>query len=389
MRDVFIIGSKGIPGRYGGYETFVDKLTEYHADCPDIRYHVACKNTGRGDFSYHNADCFNVSVPDIGPAQAVWYDLAAMRHCIRTIRKERLENSVVYVLACRIGPWTAAFRRQLHALGARLCINPDGHEWMRSKWPAPVQKYWKISERLMVKSADLVICDSLNIEKYIRSEYAAFHPETAYISYGAEIAVREETAYRQELDAWLTKNGTERNGYYLMVGRLVPENNFETVIREFLHAQTERKLILITNENERFRRKLEEKYRLSNDPRIVFAGPEYDQDLLLQIRQNAFAYIHGHEVGGTNPSLLEALGSTKLNLLLKVGFNEEVAEDAALYWDKSINSLSTLIAQVEKMDKESIEGYGEKAKQQIRRRYSWTLIADCYREVFVQKPDGI
>ena len=77
--------------------------------------------------------------------------------------------------------------------------------------------------------------------------------------------------------------------------------------------------------------------------------------LLLQIRQNAFAYIHGHEVGGTNPSLLEALGSTKLNLLLKVGFNEEVAENAALYWDKSINSLSTLIAQVEKMDKESIE----------------------------------
>ena len=95
MQDVFIIGSKGIPGNYGGYETFVDKLTEYHAGCPELRYHVACKNTGRGDFIYHEADCFNVDVLNIGPAQAVWYDLAAMRHCLRFIRDHRIKHPVI------------------------------------------------------------------------------------------------------------------------------------------------------------------------------------------------------------------------------------------------------------------------------------------------------
>ena len=382
MRDVFIIGSKGIPGRYGGYETFVDKLTEYHADCPEIRYHVACKNTGKGDYSYHNADCFNVTVPDIGPAQAILYDIAAMRHCIHTIREKQIAAPIVYVLACRIGPWTAAFQKELHALGGTLFINPDGHEWLRSKWPLPVRKYWKISEKLMVKNADRVVCDSVNIEQYIRSEYAAYRPNTTFIAYGAEVADENTPTGSEALDVWLSRNGTELDSYYLMVGRFVPENNFETVIREFRQACTERKLILITNENEAFREKLEETWNLKHDPRIVFAGPEYDPELLRQIRQNAFAYIHGHEVGGTNPSLLEALGSTKLNLLLKVGFNEEVAEDAALYWEKNENSLSALIARAEKLDRKSIEEYGKKAKQRIREHYSWTLIADRYKNLF-------
>ena len=164
MRHVFIVGSKGIPGAYGGYETFVDKLTEYHQNHSDIRYHVACKDTENREEIYHNARCFHLKVPNIGPAQAIWYDVAALRHCVRYIKANRIEKPIVYILACRIGPFMGHFVRQIHKLGGVCYVNPDGHEWLRAKWPAPVRKYWKISEQMMVKRADLLVCDSKNIE---------------------------------------------------------------------------------------------------------------------------------------------------------------------------------------------------------------------------------
>ena len=162
-QHVFIVGSKGIPGNYGGYETFVDKLTEYHQDDPSLKYHVACKAKEKGRFSYHNADCFNVRVPDIGPAQAIYYDVAALNDCLSYIRRNRIPHPVVYILACRIGPFMAHFQRAVHRLGGKVYVNPDGHEWMRAKWSAPVRKYWKLSERMMAKHCDLLVCDSMNV----------------------------------------------------------------------------------------------------------------------------------------------------------------------------------------------------------------------------------
>ena len=88
MQHVFIVGSKGIPGAYGGYETFVDKLTEYHQNYNEIKYHVACKGTEKKEEEYHNARCFNVKVPNIGPAQAIYYDVAALSKCCKYIKKE-------------------------------------------------------------------------------------------------------------------------------------------------------------------------------------------------------------------------------------------------------------------------------------------------------------
>lgn len=167
MQNIFIVGSKGIPGSYGGYETFVDKLTEYHQDQPEIKYHVACavdEAEKVGEFTYHNAHCFNVLRKPIGPAQAIFYDTDALKYCVAYIKQHHISNPIVYVLACRIGPFFNKYVKQIHQLGGKVYVNPDGHEWMRAKWPAPVRKYWKISEQLMVKHADLLVCDSKNIE---------------------------------------------------------------------------------------------------------------------------------------------------------------------------------------------------------------------------------
>ena len=383
MQHVFIIGSKGIPGAYGGYETFVDKLTEYHQDHKAIKYHVACKDTKTGEFEYHNARCFRIKVPNIGPAQAIYYDVAALKHCCSYIKANRIAHPIVYILACRIGPFMGRFTKTIHALGGTVYVNPDGHEWLRAKWPAPVRKYWKVSEKLMTRHADLMVCDSKNIEKYIQETYAAYAPATTFISYGAETRHSHLSDDDKKLLGWYAEKGLSAKSYYLVVGRFVPENNYETMIREFMKSKTDKAFAIITNVNDKFLNELEEKLHYRSDPRIRFVGTVYDQELLMKIRENAYGYFHGHEVGGTNPSLLEALGCTDLNLLLDVGFNREVAEGSALYWSKEPGDLAALIEKADAMPPEDISELGEKAKARIANAYSWEFICSEYEKLFV------
>ncbi len=382
VQHVFIVGSKGIPGSYGGYETFVDKLTEYHQDEERLKYHVACKADEDGEFEYHNARCFKVKVPDIGPAQAIYYDVVALQRVVAYIKKHAIKHPVVYILACRIGPFCSHFHKEIRKLGGKLYVNPDGHEWMRAKWSKPVRAYWKQSERLMVKNCDLLICDSVNIEKYIHNEYAKYAPKTTFIAYGAETRRSCLVDDDPMLLEWYAEKGLEPKSYYLVVGRFVPENNYETMIREFMSSDSSRDFALITNVGEQFLDKLRCSTGFDKDKRIKFVGTVYDQDLLMKIRENAYAYLHGHEVGGTNPSLLEALWSTDLNLLLDVGFNREVAEEAALYWTKEPGSLAALIEQVESLPKEAIVKLATSARERIRTAYSWQLISDSYKAQF-------
>lgn len=381
VQHVFIVGSKGIPGNYGGYETFVDKLTEYHQNNPNLKYHVACKAKDTKTFEYHNADCFDVKVPSIGPAQAIYYDVAALNQCVKYIRQHNIQHPIVYILACRIGPFAAHFQKVIHKLGGKLYINPDGHEWMRAKWSAPVRKYWKISEQLMTKHCDLLICDSKNIEKYIHDEYGRYNPKTTFIAYGAETRKSKLTDDDPKLTAWYKEKGLSPKSYYLVVGRFVPENNYETMIREFMKSHSKRDFALITNVSDKFLEELKEKTHFDQDSRIKFVGTVYDKELLMKIRENAYGYFHGHEVGGTNPSLLEALGSTDLNLLLDVGFNREVAEDAALYWNKQPGNLASLIDQADGMSTDEISRLGEKSSQRVVEAYSWQHIADEYNRL--------
>ena len=167
----------------------------------------------------------------------------------------------------------------------------------------------------------------------------------------------------------------------------MPENNYETMIREFMKSKTHRKLVIITNvEKNKFYNKLKEKTHFDKDPRICFVGTVYDSKLLYLIRKNAFAYLHGHEVGGTNPSLLESLASTSLNILLNVDFNNTVGLDGAKYFTKEQGNLADLIDSIEKsMSEEEIEELGKKAKQRIKDAYNWPFIIQSYEELFLEK----
>ena len=385
MQHVFIIGSKGIPANYGGYETFVEKLTENQAS-PDIKYHVACAVDSAdevGEFEHNGAHCFNVLRRPMGAAKAIFYDIDALKWCVAYIEQNRIEHPIVYVLACRIGPFFGKLVKKVHALGGRVFVNPDGHEWKRAKWSAPVRKYWKVSERGMVRHADLMVCDSKNIEMYIQSEYADLKPKTTFIAYGADIRRSTLADDAPEFTGWLEEKGLSPFGYYLVVGRFVPENNYETMIREFMASGSEYDFALVTGVDATFLAELEKKTHFRSDPRIKFVGTVYDQELLKKIREQAYGYFHGHEVGGTNPSLLEALASTRLNLLLDVGFNREVAEDAALYWAKESGSLAALIGRADVMTEEEIEALNKASTDVIRRRYTWRYITDKYEELFL------
>lgn len=399
VQHVFVVGAKSL-GAYGGYETFVYKLTEYHQEHPRLQYHVACKANGEGamdvtrladaiplgegEFRFHNARCFRIPVPQIGPAQAIYYDVAALKQCCDYIAANHIPHPIVYILACRIGPFSHWFYHRIHKLGGRVYLNPDGHEWLRAKWSKPIRAYWKHSEAMMVANSDLVICDSIHIERYIHESYdSRCHPKTTYIAYGADLHPSVLTGEDPTLAEWYRSHGLAPGSYYLVVGRFVPENSFEIMIREFMASNSQRDFAIITNVNSKFLAELEEKLHFRRDPRIKFVGTVYDQELLKKIRENAYGYFHGHTVGGTNPSLIEALGSTELNLLVDVGFNREVALDSALYWSRDEGSLARLIDQADRLDPQVIRDMGSQAKARVASAYSWDFIARRYAQVFL------
>lgn len=404
VQHVFLIGAKSI-GAYGGYETFVHKLLEYHQNQRKIKYHVACKANGAGcmdetklnnviklskdEFEYYNAHCVKINIPNIGAAQAIYYDIKALDMFCNYVKQNNIQNPIFYIMACRIGPFAGVFYRRIHKLGGKLYVNPDGHEWLRAKWSIPIRKYWKMSEKKMIKYCDLAICDSKNIEAYIHDSYDGKgirhrNPDTVYIAYGAEVGSQKRMD-AVSLVSWYKEKQLSEGNYYLVVGRFVPENNYEIMIREFMQCNTDKDFVIITNVNEDFLNELEERLNFRKDKRIKFVGTVYNQELLMMIRENAFGYLHGHEVGGTNPSLLEALGSTDINLLLDVGFNREVAENSALYWNKEIGSLARLIERVDTMSGEEREKLGKQAKERIAQAYSWEFISSEYEKVFLQK----
>jgi rhamnosyltransferase len=384
MQNIFIIGSKGIPANYGGFETFVDKLVEYKKR-KNIHYHVSCLSySNNEEFYYNNARCFNVKVGDYGSGKAIIYDILALRKSYKYIKENNISNAIIYILACRIGPFLYFYKKKLEKDGIKVYINPDGHEWKRSKWNKFIRMYWKISEKLMVKEADLLICDSIGIEEYIKETYFKYSPKTTYIAYGADMEKSSLKDDDEKFLKWCNEFSIIKNEYYLIVGRFVPENNYELIIREFMNSNSKKELVIITNKEEnQYYKDLMKRTRFTEDNRVKFVGTVYDYDLLKKIREEAFGYFHGHEVGGTNPSLLEALASTKLNILLNVNFNKEVGREGAVYFTKENNNLSETIYRVENFEKHIIDELSVKAKKRIAESYSWNKIVNEYEELFL------
>ena len=381
MQHVFIIGSRGLPAKYGGFETFVENLVG-HQVSPQIQYHVACLSDKEAyhHFDYKGVDCFTIQAPKFGPARVIAYDMMAINYALKLVKEQEIVQPVFYILGNTIGAFIAPFARKIHHAGGIFYINPDGLEWKRAKWAKPVQAYLKYSEKLMTKHADLVISDNQGIEMYINKIYP--WSKTTFIAYGTDLNLSsltdQTTKVRDFFNQWQSK---EKN-YYLIVGRFVPENKYESIIREFMKSQTQRDLLIVCNyQGNVYFDELRNKTNFDQDERIKFVGTVYDQELLKYIRNQAFAYIHGHEVGGTNPGLLEALAQTDLNLVLDVDFNRQVAKGTAFYWQKTDASLVALIDQVDM--KADFSQLGQAAKENMKENYTWEKIVGEYEDLFL------
>ena len=378
MINIFIIGSKGIPANYGGFETFVDNLVR-RKQRKDIQYFVSCMGSGE-DFNYENAHCFFVPLKK----DTAFNRLINVSNALTWVEKylkahTEEKTNIVYILGCRVGLLIKKHKKVLKKMGCKIMVNPDGLEWKRSKWNGIQKKILLASEKRLITNSDYIVCDSLGIKDYVSSTYKINKDNINYIAYGSDI--NESKSTMDEACEWLNTFNTKPNEYYLIVGRFVPENNYELIIKEFLKSKTTKKLLIISNyTKDNFYNSLQEKLNFENDSRIVFVGTLYNEELLKKIRELAFCYIHGHSVGGTNPSLLEGLSYTKINLLFDVSFNKEVGQNECIYFTSEQNDFVEKIDYIESSYTSLIKKLHP--KKNIEERYSWDLIVKQYEDLF-------
>jgi rhamnosyltransferase len=361
------MGSRGYKQNYGGWETFVDNLVLNWPSKNDIlRVYEVTSSKKIKTIIKDRVICPQIYVnPKLGYSRMVLFAIKALFDGIRLVNKDKLKHVVFYILGVRIGPIFYLLRKKLNKLGIKVVINPDGLEWKRSKWNWLVKSYFLLSEKTMIKSSNLVICDSKSIQNYVTSKYK--HPLTEYISYGAD-----QKEYSSSFDKRILNY---QPGYYLIVARFVPENNFEYIINEFTKSTTQRNLIIISNiENNRYYDYLANNTNLLKDKRIIIFGPLYEQNSLSIMRKNAYCYIHGHSVGGTNPSLLEAMLHTKLIFSYDVNFNREVLTKNGYYFGKT-SSLSNLIKDCDNLTNSFITNLHKFNLNRLKENYNWSMVS--------------
>ncbi len=383
-KHIFIVGARGYKFHYGGWETFVTNLVLNNED-KSFQYYIPHLTFDKNEHGKLNEVDGVISpliyTPKQGFATMFTFTMKAMNYVTKYIKEHKLENTIILLLGCKIGPLIPHWKRKLK--NTKFIINPDGLEWKRDKWAWWIKECFKISERACVKHCDYCVCDSKAIQKYVDEKYVKYHTPTAYIAFGAyenQKPKKNDTVKK----LWKEYDISDHN-YYLIVGRFVPENNYETMIKEFMKSKTTRDLVIICNlEKNKFYRSLEKTTNFESDLRIKFIGSVYDSEALLYFRQHAFAYIHGHSAGGTNPSLLEALSNTNTNILYDVCYNREVGEDACFYYTKEENDLKKVIHKVEKLSTKEKEKLGKKARSRIHDAYTWDSIVQKYESVFEQ-----
>ena len=224
VQHVYLVGAKSL-GAYGGYETFVYKLTEYHQNKENIKYHVACKANGDGcmdeskfegvtkindhEFEFHNAHCFKIDVPQIGSAQAIYYDVAALKACCEHIKKNHIPHPIVYIMACRIGPFAGHFYREIHKLGGTVFLNPDGYGDYKGQWEFPGGKIepgetpQQALKREIEEELDTEIAVG-NLVGTIEYDYPAFH--LSMDCFWCEVVSGDLVLKEAEAARWLTKD---------------------------------------------------------------------------------------------------------------------------------------------------------------------------------------
>lgn len=356
MKNIAIIGTQGVPAKYGGFETLVENIIGENCS-DDIRYTVFCssKDIPSKAKEYKGANLKYIPLHANG-AHSIPYDIISMIRCFRGYDA----ILVLGVSGCMFMPVLKLFSR------SKIIVNIDGLEHRRAKWKNWVRWILKKSESLAVRFADVVITDNKGIQDYAKELYKK---ETTLITYGGDHAIMDVAAEREK--EVHEHYGLTANGYCMSVCRIEPENNCHITLETF--AKSHEKLIFVGNwDRNGYSRKLKEEYK-GKYSNIILADSIYDLDILFVLRKNARTYIHGHSAGGTNPSLVEAMFSGRPILAYDVVYNRETTCGKAYYY-RNGEELAELIKR-DDLD-------GAVMKELAREHYTWKKIAKQYEALY-------
>lgn len=350
-----ILGTRGIPNHYGGFEQIAGYLAK---GLVERGHAVTVYNSHK--HPYREKEWNGVSIvhcydPEhkIGTAGQFIYDL----NCMIDARRRNFD------VILQLGYTSSSVWGWLKPAHTKVIYNMDGMEWMRAKYSRPVQKFLQFAERLAVRYSDAQIADSLAIKKYLAGKYGI---DAVYIPYGAETPVNT--------DAETCKSyGLEYDNYFLLVARMEPENNIEQILSGFLQSDTGKHFAVVGNINNQYGQYIYQKF--GTHDRVHFLGPVFDIEQLHSLRASSSLYFHGHSVGGTNPSLLEAMASKAFIVAHNNPYNRHILENDALYF--------TTPGEVKHVIEHSIGATVKRTAiennfEKILYRYNWNHIIDRY-----------
>lgn len=351
---VAIIGTVGVPANYGGFETLVENLIGDNCS-KDIEYTVFCSSKSYVNKTKYYKNAALKYIPfKANDIQSIPYDIVSLLWCIRR-----------YDIILYLGLSVPIFKLYKRIFGGKIIVNIDGISKDREKYRKVHKWYLSFLTKNKIQAPDTIISDNLGIQQYAKKEYGR---DSYLIAYGGDQAIREvpEAVQRDILNSL----GLQKNCYSISVCRIEPENNCHITLEA--HAITGKNLIFIGNWNKNeYGKKLKEKYsKFSN---IIVHEPIYDLDTLFALRNNSDVYIHGHKVGGTNPSLVEAMFFGKPILCYDVIFNRATTENQADYFC-SIDDLVILLNEH--------KNSGSNLLKIAKERYTWKKIVGDYESVY-------
>lgn len=353
-----ILGTRGIPARYGGFETFAERLASGLARRGyDVT--VYCESHGKAQpEKFQGVHLRYIPAPDFGPLATVVYDA-------RCLWDARSCFDVVYMLGYGAAPFCMIPR----AWKREVWINPDGLEWARAKWGLLGRRYFRLMEWVSVRAVDHVIADAASIATSLRSRHRRM-ARCSVIPYGCEVIERPPAP--GTLSQW----ELEPDGYYLIVCRLEPENHVLEILKAFERCGSKRQLVVAGN---LVGNGYVEKLKSIKDRRIRMIGTVYEREKLACLRYHCFAYFHGHCVGGTNPSLLEAMGCGNLIFAHDNPFNRETLGNCGLYFADALELEKTI--EGAEAGSRDLERLREAARKRAREKYRWSDVIDSYERL--------
>jgi len=356
-KKIAIIGTRGLPARYGGFESLAEHLVKYLGIKYNVSVFCSSKIYRQKKDTYFNSKLIYLPLRPNG-YQSILYDFMSI---ILSIRK----HDKILVLGASAG----ILMPILYMFKKKIVLNFGGLEWQRDKWGLYVKKYIKLSEKLFIQNAGVVVADNVGIQEYIKTEYGI---NSVLIEYGGD-QVRKQKFEVNDYDKWKFI----KDKYALNVARIQPDNNIEVIIKAFVCYESIPLVIIGNWDGSYYGKELKNKY--NNIDNIYLLDAIYDQDILNKIRSNCYIYIHGHSAGGTNPALVEAMNLALPIIAYSSGFNEYTTENKAIYFSDEKNLLSIL----REKDALDYKNVSEKMHEIALRRYRWSDIVSKYEKYLI------